>query len=180
MGFDVSQFREKINSMKLLRDPVGIPVIRSYTFNGANVEITFFDTEMKDTKSPSHTNYWEVKIRDIDPILIRSFELPVFSMDVASVNLVKVTMMIPEDFDESKYHDIILDEKKPFTRMIEESRIFTDNWEPPTETSVYDYLEDTKSMVFEVSKNTQLICPICTGKSYLKDGKCARCDYHIV
>lgn len=54
--------------------------------------------------------------------------------------------------------------------------IYSDNWEPET-TTVVVQPEVTTS---QVTKNTVMNCPKCGGKNYLKDGKCARCDHHLV
>jgi hypothetical protein len=62
------------------------------------------------------------------------------------------------------------------------SGIYSDNWEPE-ETTKFTEEELTKRKKFDadmITKSTQLICPKCTGKSYIKDGKCARCDHNLI
>ena len=51
----------------------------------------------------------------------------------------------------------------------------TEDWEPGTETVMFDGKEATMT----VSANTQIVCK-CGGKSYLRDKKCVRCDHHFI
>ena len=70
--------------------------------------------------------------------------------------------------------------------------IYTDNWEPD-ETTVETTVEtentrrkrpdagvNTTINTGLVEKNTVVECAKCGGKSYLANGKCARCDYKLV
>jgi hypothetical protein len=105
--FSIKDFENSIENV--LRNEDRSLVQRTYSFLGEHVEITFLDPKGDPTNSPSHTQYFEVKIRDIDPLYIRSFQMPEFSHD-GGINIVKVTMFITKDFDESKYNDIIVDD----------------------------------------------------------------------
>ena len=49
------------------------------------------------------------------------------------------------------------------------------NWDPGPETVI----EEQKT-AGSVSQNTQVNCPKCGGKSYLRDGKCVKCHHGLV
>jgi hypothetical protein len=62
------------------------------------------------------------------------------------------------------------------------SGIYTDDWEPD-ETTITEEDLATKEKPFKtdmITKSTQLVCPQCGGKNYIKDGKCVRCDHHLI
>lgn len=52
---------------------------------------------------------------------------------------------------------------------------------PETETWILDEFEDEPHTTeVDVSVNTQIKCSKCGGKSYLRDGKCAKCHHGLV
>ena len=73
------------------------------------------------------------------------------------------------------------------------SEIYTDNWEPEESTieTAIETTEDTRRKRPDggvnttintdvVEKNTVVVCSRCGSKSYLANGKCVRCNYHLV
>ena len=51
----------------------------------------------------------------------------------------------------------------------------TEEWHPDEEETI-----QTEFLPENVSKNTQIFCERCGGKSYLRDGKCPVCDHGLV
>jgi hypothetical protein len=112
--FNKEYFVKRFNDLSstLQREENGYPVEKEFYVTGGDIEITFLDPYRKPTNSPSHTQYWELKMRDINPGLIRGFQfMNEFNHD-GGINIVKVKMFIQKDFDESKYDDLFLDETK--------------------------------------------------------------------
>jgi hypothetical protein len=104
--FSFKEFRKSFD--KVLKDDEDLPISKTYKFLGEHVHITFFDPLMNNPiNNPSHIQYFEVKIKDIDPNMIRSFKLPEFNYE-GGINVVEVTMFLYEGFDESKYDDIMV------------------------------------------------------------------------
>jgi hypothetical protein len=61
------------------------------------------------------------------------------------------------------------------------SSIYSDNWEPEDTTKFDESEIETKPFDTDmITKSTQLECPKCGGKNYTKDGKCVRCDHHLI
>ncbi len=103
---------------KILKDNHGRPISKTYIFWGKDIIITFLDELGNPTNSPTLTTHWEVVIRDILPCLIQNFSLPRFDYTKPDIVRVMVDMLIPVNFDESKYHDIMLIPNKEEKRII--------------------------------------------------------------
>ena len=63
--------------------------------------------------------------------------------------------------------------------MKEETAIL-ENWDIPEETQVYRKPDLPTITTGQVNPNTISICSTCGAHSYLKNGKCVRCDYNYL
>ena len=58
-------------------------------------------------------------------------------------------------------------------RMVKEEETFIE-WDG--ETQAYSYKKADEITESDVTVATQLVCPTCRAKNYLKNGKCWQCD----